>query len=67
MKITETWELVEEKSRAGNAPHAVKTAFAAGVRAAAVEMLMHSQDVISADDGAALYARFMATADRIER
>ena len=67
MKITETWGLVEEKSRTGNAPHAVKTAFAAGVRAAAVELLTHSRDIIHADDGAALYARFMATADRIER
>jgi hypothetical protein len=67
MKIIETWALVEEKSRTGNSRSAIKTAFASGVRAVAVEMLMHSRDVLNADDGAALYARFMATADRIER
>lgn len=67
MKITETWALVEEKSRTSNTRSATKTAFAAGVRATAVELLMHSKDMVNDADGAALYARLMATADRIER
>ncbi len=67
MKITETWALVEGKVHDSNTKAATKSAFAAGVRAVAVELLMHSKDVLDADDSAALYARFMATADRIER
>lgn len=67
MKVIETWALVEEKARSGNTRGATQSAFAAGVRAAAVELLMHSKDVLNAEDSAALYGRLMATADRIER
>lgn len=67
MKIAETWALVEEKTHASNTRNTTKAAFAAGVRAVAVEMLMHSNDVLNEQDSGALYSRLMAAADRIER
>lgn len=67
MKISETWALLEDRTRDANTRSAVKSAFAAGVRAVAVELLMHSKDVLNADDSARLYARLMTTADRVER
>lgn len=67
MKIFETWDLLRGRTDQTNARSAVKSAFAAGVRAGAVELLMHSKDVLHDADSGVLYARLMATADRIER
>lgn len=67
MKITETWATVEARISNGHKIAATRTAFAAGVRAVAVEVLMHSKDILNAEDSGALYTRLMASADRVER
>lgn len=67
MKISETWALVCEKASRGNVQPVVRTSFTAGVRAAAVELLMHSRDVLDDEASSRLYARLMAAADRVDR
>ena len=67
MKISETWALVGEKASRGNVQSVVRTSFTAGVRAAAVELLMHSRDVLDDEASSRLYARLMAAADRVDR
>lgn len=67
MKIDEVWNAIEANIANGHKVASAKVDFAAGVRAVAVEALTHMKDILNDEDSGRLYARLMATADRIER
>lgn len=68
MKIAEIWEDTKARLNARGRHDTSVTAsiFAGGLRAAAVELLTNSKDVLNDEDANKLYIRFMAAADRIE-